>query len=230
MNIGKILKNGRFCNKFSLNPQFFTICCKNVTLFIVLQYFLFNISNSMIFSEKIKILPVLLMISMLFSSCGIYKPLTKPAEPDPKKRVKRNIEEGRGFRLMGGKKGSGNFDFATSNPLWRASIDILDFMPLSTANYSGGLIITDWYSENSSDSEIKVTIKFLSTEIRPDGIDIIVHKRVCENSKCKTSKIKTDLSKELKLAILKKATIYEKQDIKRYGEENPYIGSEGKQE
>ena len=184
----------------------------------------------MIFSEKIKILPVLLMISLLFSSCGIYKPLTKPAEPDPKKRVKRNIEEGRGFRLMGGKKGSGNFDFATSNPLWRASIDILDFMPLSTANYSGGLIITDWYSENSSDSEIKVTIKFLSTEIRPDGIDIIVHKRVCENSKCKTSKIKTDLSKELKLAILKKATIYEKQDIKRYGEENPYMGSEGKQE
>ncbi len=153
----------------------------------------------------------------------MYKKPTREVLHDPKERVKRNIEEGRGFRIMGGKKGN-NFDFATSNPLWRASIDILDFMPLSTANYSGGLIISDWYSENQKNGEIKVTIKFLSTEIRPDGIDIIIHKRICDENNCKVNKIKSDLNKELKIAILKKATIYKNQDMERYKKENPYLG------
>ncbi len=174
-------------------------------------------------SHKFNVLTSLLIICVFLSSCGIYRPITKEFEPNAKQRAKRNIEEGRGFRLMNKYKGSGNFDFATSNPLWRASIDILDFMPLSTANYSGGLIISDWYSENSGEDEIKVTIKFLSTEIRPDGIDIIVHKKTCISTGCSVSKIKSNLSKELKLAILKKATFYKNQDIKRYGEENPYL-------
>ena len=68
--------------------------------------------------------------------------------PNVKDRVKKNIEEGRGFRLMGPiKKISGEFDFASSNELWRASLDTLDFMPLALANYSGGIIVTDWYSD-----------------------------------------------------------------------------------
>ena len=181
-------------------------------------------------SLKIKKYLYFLAICLILSSCGIYRPITKEFEPNAKDRVKRNIEEGRGFRLMNKYKGSGNFDFATSNPLWRASIDILDFMPLTTANYSGGLIISDWYSENSGEEEIKVTIKFLSTEIRPDGLDIIIHKRKCINTGCSVSKIKSKLSKELKIAILKKATLYKNQDIKRYGEENPYLGSAGNSE
>ena len=60
---------------------------------------------------------------------------------------KRNIEEGRGITLGGKKGGSGNFDFATSNEMWRAALEILDFVPLSTADYGGGIIITDWYSD-----------------------------------------------------------------------------------
>ena len=178
-------------------------------------------------SLKIKFFANIIIITLILSSCGLYRPLTKEFEPNAKARVKRNIEEGRGYRLMNKYKGSGNFDFATSNPLWRASIDILDFMPLSTANYSGGLIISDWYSENSGNEEIKVTIKFLSTEIRPDGLEIIVHKRKCISTGCSVSKIKSSLSKELKIAILKKATFYKNQDIKRYGEENPYLGRAG---
>ena len=181
-------------------------------------------------SQKLKNFLHLLAICLILSSCGIYRPITKKFEPNAKDRVKRNIEEGRGFRMMNKYKGSGNFDFATSNPLWRASIDILDFMPLTTANYSGGLIISDWYSENSSEEEIKITIKFLSNEIRPDGINILIHKRKCTSAGCSTSKIKSKLSQELKIAILKKATFYKNQDIKRYGEENPYLGSAGNSE
>ena len=67
--------------------------------------------------------------------------------PDPDLRVKKNLEEGRGFRLADlGKSGKGgDFMFASANELWRASLDTIDFMPLASVNYSGGIIITDWY-------------------------------------------------------------------------------------
>ena len=137
--------------------------------------------------------------------------------PDPRERVKKNLEEGRGFRLnniVGGQKGGGNFEFASSNELWRASLDILDFMPLTSANYSGGIIITDWYSEegNSNDS-VKITIRFLSNEIRSDAVDIDVFYKNCITiSNCSISKKDGPLKKELTRKILSKATIYQKQN------------------
>ena len=134
--------------------------------------------------------------------------------PDPRERVKKNLEEGRGFRLSNfGKGRGGNFEFASSNELWRASLDILDFMPLTSANYSGGIIITDWYSEegNSNDS-IKITIRFLSNEIRSDAVDIDVFYKKCANiTNCKINKQEGQLKKELTKQILPKATIYKKQ-------------------
>ena len=55
-----------------------------------------------------------------------YKPVdAKEVSPDPKERVRKNIEEGRGFRIMGGVNRGGKFDFASSNPLWRATLDVL---------------------------------------------------------------------------------------------------------
>ena len=76
-----------------------------------------------------------------------------------------NIEEGRGARLFSTNKKGGTFDFASSNELWRASLDTIDFMPLVSANYSGGIIITDWYyDQNSRNQAIKITIRFLSNE------------------------------------------------------------------
>ena len=105
----------------------------------------------------------LLGLLVLLNSCGIYKPTSaKDFPPEPEKRVQKNIDEGRGFRLLGkDNKGNGTFDFATSNEMWRASMEILDFVPLATADYGGGVIITDWYSEENSNESIKITIKFL---------------------------------------------------------------------
>ena len=138
--------------------------------------------------------------------------------PDPKERVKKNLEEGRGFRLSNiGKSGGGNFEFASSNELWRASLDILNFMPLTSANYSGGIIITDWYSEegNSNDS-IKITIRFLSNEIRSDAVDIDVFYKNCISvSNCSISKKDGPLKKELTKKILSKAAVYQKQNKKK---------------
>ena len=135
--------------------------------------------------------------------------------PDPKERVKRNLEEGRGFRIMdlGGRKG-GDFEFASSNELWRASLDILDFMPLTSANYSGGIIITDWYSDdgNSNDS-VKITIRFLSNEIRSDAVNIDIFYKTCISANnCTISKKDGPLKKELTRKILAKASVYEKQN------------------
>ena len=62
--------------------------------------------------------------------------------------------------------------------MWRASLEILDFLPLTTVDYSGGMIITDWYSENSSNESIKITVRFLANEVRADSLKIIVHKKL----------------------------------------------------
>ena len=136
---------------------------------------------------------------------------------DPKLRVKKNLEEGRGFRLndaVGNMTRGGVFDFASSNELWRASLDVIDFMPLLSANYSGGIIITDWYSDNTNSNEsLKITIRFLTNEIRSDAIDVKVHNKVCSNDLLKCEIIQTDgvLVTEIKRKILKQASIYQKE-------------------
>ncbi|WP_440678832.1 DUF3576 domain-containing protein [Candidatus Pelagibacter sp. HIMB1611] len=166
---------------------------------------------------------LLLTISIFFYSCGkstsgTFLPGGNAREnsPDPSLRVQKNLEEGKGFRLMDEveNRGSGNFEFASSNELWRASLDVIDFMPLTSANYSGGIIITDWYSENSEGESIKITIRFLSNEIRADALEIKVFLKKCDvNLNCKISEKSSNLSIELQKEILKKAAIYEKQNV-----------------
>ena len=139
---------------------------------------------------------------------------------------KRNIEEGRGITLGGKKGGSGNFDFATSNEMWRAALEILDFVPLSTADYGGGVIITDWYSDNlNSNESIKIMINFLSNEIRADGLNIKVYKKICnQSSNCNTQLIKSNINNDIKLAVLKKAAQIKKQDGKKRAKDKNYTG------
>ena len=159
---------------------------------------------------------LLILILTHLNSCGFYRPVSaKDYPPEPEKRVQKNLQEGKGFTLMGNnKKKSGDFDFASSNEMWRASLDILDFMPITNASYSGGIIITDWYDENDSKSSVKITVKFLSNEIRPDGLQVIVYKKNCKSfESCQSSKENGKINSELKLAILKKAAQIEKTDL-----------------
>jgi len=162
----------------------------------------------------IKILVFLSILPFLLNSC-VNRGDARKSPPDPKLRVKRNLEEGKGFRLMDSvkKSGSTNYEFASSNELWRASLDTIDFMPLSSVNYSGGIIISDWYSSDMNDNEsIKISIRFLTNEIRSDALDIKIFKKICkENLNCKISESSGELKKELKKKILKTAKIYETQ-------------------
>ena len=134
-------------------------------------------------------------------------------------RARKNVDEGGGVSLKNvlNKRGGTNFEFSSSNPMWRASLEILDFLPLSTVDYSGGMIVSDWYTGDSSNEAIKISIRFLSNEIRSDSLKIVVHKKKCsQNQTCKTQLLNNSkISQELRVTILKKAAELEKQKKKK---------------
>ena len=168
-------------------------------------------------TKKIPFFLSILAIFTLLHSCGIYAPSdARKVSPNSKERVKKNLEEGRGIsiqKMMSGGQGGTDYQFASSNPMWRATLEILDFLPLANVDYSGGIITTDWYNEGTAlDESIKITVRFLTNEIRSDGIRIIVHKKRCNvEQNCKITKISSAIEQELQVAILKKAILFEKE-------------------
>lgn len=154
---------------------------------------------------------------IILSSCGIYKKTDSRQVPqNALERARKNIEEGKGVSIQNtlGKigKNSTNYEFSTSNPLWRATLETLDFLPLTTVDYSGGIVITDWYQEkNNSNDFIKITIRFLSNEIRSDSLKIIVHNKKCNlKNECNIITLNSKIKTELASVILSKASILEK--------------------
>ena len=169
---------------------------------------------------------LLTLILALLSQCGLYKKTDSRKVPiNAKDRVAKNLEEGKKISFFKGDKGSGKFEFASSNEMWRATVEILDFIPLANADYGGGVIITDWYSENNSDNDsVKIMVQFLSNEIRADGLKVTVYNKSCKlNSGVQNCSTQIDesgqISQELKLAILKKAAIYKTTNAKKEAEE-----------
>ena len=159
----------------------------------------------------------LLIIIFLLNSCGGMKGGDARKIPaNMKERQRQNIEEGRGFRLgsLGGDKKGGTFSFASSNELWRASLDTLEFMPLALANYSGGIVVTDWYSDSETSNEsVKISVRFLSNEIRSDALIVkIFYKNCSVQQTCKITDRSSALSSELTEKILAKAAVYEKEN------------------
>ncbi len=180
------------------------------------------------FSNIYKTLIILTLLSFTVTGCtgpdGKFKLPggdARKTPADPKLRVQQNLRDGKGIRFNDAfKKRGGAFDFASSNELWRASLDVIDFMPLLSVNYSGGIIVTDWYSEKNSPNEsIKISIRFLTNEIRSDALDVKIFSRKCINSlvNCNVSNLSGNLPTEIKKEILKKAARYKKQKV----EESP---------
>jgi len=162
-----------------------------------------------------KIIPAFLVL-LILSSCGGFK-LPKPGDarktsPLGKERARKNIEEGRGVSIgqaFGGRKTT--YQFSTSNPMWQATFDVIDFMPLVTVDYAGGMVITDWYADaNTTNDSLKFTIRFLSNEIRPDSLKIIIHKKTCKTqSNCIVQKITSKLEDTIRSQIITKAATLE---------------------
>tara|TARA_B100000963_G_C22478464_1_gene603529 strand:- start:288 stop:812 length:525 start_codon:yes stop_codon:yes gene_type:complete len=158
------------------------------------------------------------IIFLILANCGgLSKTDTRTVPINAQERAKKNVEEGRGVSIGGliKNRGNTNFEFSSSNPMWRASLEIMDFLPLSTVDYSGGVIITDWYSDSKITNEaLKISIRFLSNEIRSDSLKIVVHKKVCSsNNNCSTSLLKNSkINEELRSSILKKAALFKIKD------------------
>ena len=165
---------------------------------------------------------IILSIFLTITACGVYKKVDARKVPvNVQDRVKKNLAEGKGFKVFDSKKnimGGGAFQFANSNELWRASLDVIDFMPLTSVNYSGGIIITDWYSDNINPNEsIKISIRFLTNEIRSDALEIKIFNRKCDGNSynCKFTDSSENLVAELKKEILKKAATYKDKEGKK---------------
>jgi len=193
-----------------------------------LKYKLNRFIKDIQFFMKFNKIILVFLLPFVLSACEAMKFKKVDAKqfpPDPKERVKNNMEEGRGFRLLGGPNNGTTYSFATSNPLWRATLDTLDFMPLVSANYSGGIIVTDWYSENNVPEEsIKISVRFLTNDIRSDALDINVFYKECSKnlSNCKINQKNNQLTSQLASSILKKASQYERARIEKNKKENPY--------
>ena len=108
-------------------------------------------------------------------------------------------------------KGGGNFEFSTSNVLWRASLDSLDDIPLTTVDYSGGVILTDWYNiskDTNQAKDVKIQVRFLSNEVTASSIKVTGHIKECASStSCSVAKTSDSLNDQIKNKILDRARI-----------------------
>ena len=170
------------------------------------------------FKIKIPLIATLLTILLALTACGGYEKVDQRTRPDgAQAKARKNIEEGRGASIGGLTRGIGRgttYQFSSSNPMWRASLETLDFLPLTTVDYSGGVIITDWYSDNNSSKEsIKISLRFLSNDIRSESLKVIVHQKICSaNLNCRIVLLSnTKIKEELHTTILRKAALLEKE-------------------
>jgi len=169
-----------------------------------------------LFKILIKILMILSFTALL--SCG--DPLSglpggsRDTPESGRERAKKNLEEGKGISLGKAIGRKTTYEFSSSNPMWRATFDVIDFMPLVTVDYSGGMIITDWYTDaNTTDESLKFTIRFLSNEVRADSLKIIIHKKTCNNkgANCIVEKMSSPrLEQTIRSDIIKKAALLAK--------------------
>ena len=159
----------------------------------------------------------IILLFLNISGCGLYKRSDIKDNPvNVKERARKNVAEGRSLSLSNiGKKGGGNFEFATANPLWRATLGTLDFIPIQSANYSGGILVTDWYSEKSNKDSIKIEVRFLSNELAVSSLRIISYKRTCIQMNCEIRKSNEEFNQQIKSKILEEARRISLQDKKR---------------
>ena len=169
------------------------------------------------FKIKIPLIATLLTILLALTACA-YEKVDQRTRPDgAQAKARKNIEEGRGATIGSLTRGIGRgttYEFSSSNPMWRASLETLDFLPLTTVDYSGGVIITDWYSDNNSSKEsIKISLRFLSNDIRSESLKVIVHQKICSaNLNCRVVLLSnTKIKEELHTTILRKAALLEKE-------------------
>ena len=151
-----------------------------------------------------------LILAILLSGCTSKKeeaevPTKKEIfEPNVQKRTEKYRDSTGGILGNFGKKNSGTFDFANSNVLWRASLKSLENIPLQSASYAGGILVTDWYGNNNE--SIKIEINFKSDKLESSSIIVKSFIKKCQTtSSCATTSGADTFNTEIKTKILSQA-------------------------
>jgi hypothetical protein len=176
-----------------------------------------------IYNKKVFILIVFL--AFIFFGCAKrIDPVTgevEKIEVDPHKKAREFADKGGGIfgdiSRVGKGSGGGSFEFASSNVLWRATLKSLDFLPLLNTDYSGGIIIYDWYSQtNNPKEQIKISVQFLNSELRSDSIKITAHKKICETiERCSNSTLDQNFANSIKESIITSARTLKIEEAKK---------------
>jgi hypothetical protein len=160
------------------------------------------------------------LLIILISHCAKIDPVTGEKviiEPDTRKKSREFVDKQGGlFGDITKEKSGGTFEFSTSNVLWRATLKNLEFLPLLNADYSGGIIIYDWYSEKIDKEQIKISVRFLSSELKSSSLQVIGHKKVCDDlGKCFIKAIDNNLTESIKDSIISAARTMKIEDSKK---------------
>ena len=180
----------------------------------------------MIFFKPFSKITVFLLLLAVISNCAKIDPVTGEKiiiDPDTRKKSREFTDKQGGlFGDIGGKNKNTTFEFGNSNVLWRATLKALEFLPLVNVDYSGGVIIYDWYSDKTDSKElIKISIKFLSNELKSSSLQVIGHKKICgESEKCVTKKLDDKFTQEIKDSIIDSARALKIADAKKEQEKN----------
>jgi hypothetical protein len=174
------------------------------------------------FQSKTKNILYFLTLLFFLNACQKIDPNTGEKiliEPDPNKRAREIADKGGGIfgDINRVNKNAGSFEFASSNVLWRATLKSLDFLPLLNADYSGGVIIYDWYSQtNNPKEQIKISVQFLNNELRSDSIKITAHKKICEGAeRCSNSTLDQNFANIIKDSIIASARALKIEEAKK---------------
>ena len=164
---------------------------------------------------------ILAFFLIFIYNCSKIDPVTGEKviiDPNPVRRAEAERDKSGGiFGAITQNKSQNTFEFSTSNVLWRATLKSLDFLPLLNADYSGGIIIYDWYSQtNNPKDQIKISVQFLSNELRSDSIKIIAHKKICETlERCSNSTIDQNFANSIKESIITSARALKIEETKK---------------
>ena len=181
--------------------KFIKNCCKNTTVNLQVIRRLFNI----------------FIFSILLTSCSLWGSKEKSAnsnyenisvkkkdwEPNVLKRVDQ--EKGGLTNIFGAERSTAS---QGDNVIWQASLEVLADIPLAQANYTGGVIITDWYNSSNSNESIKISIFINSARLEVNSFDVKSFKKTCSAANnCQTVNLTSDFNQKIKDRVLEKARI-----------------------
>jgi hypothetical protein len=171
-------------------------------------------------SKRPNLIFVILSLSILLNHCSKTDPITGEKvliETDTNKKSREFVDKQGGlFGDLGKNKSGTNFEFSTSNVLWRATLKSLDFLPLVNSDYSGGVIVYDWYSGKTDAQSIKITVRFVSNELKSSSIVVSGHKKVCNDTgKCFVEKLENKFTDEIKDSVISTARQLKIEDTKK---------------